>query len=137
MIFSNVTAPLPYKFFEFIYHSVCLNAFFYRLPHIHTPPPPPPPAYKNALVYSPVGLSVHLSVRLSNFQFVCFSVCIRKQVSITREFHNQHDDETQYTDSHTTARKHSKLSNQFSGSFPQQNDCTTTCIKSLRTTLQN
>ena len=120
---------------QFIYLSVCLNAFFYRQPHIPTPSPPPP---TKMLEF------IHLSVCLSACLFVfppvslsVFSVCIRKQVRITRKFHNHYDDETQYTDSHTTARKHSKLISQFSGSFPQQNDCKTTCIKSLRTSPQN
>ena len=59
---------------------------------------------------------IHLSICLSACQSVfppvslsVFSVFIRKQVSITRKFHNHYDDETQYTDSHTTARKHSKI----------------------------
>ena len=134
MLFSNVTS------ISWVYLPFCLpKCIFYRLPHIHnpTPPPPPPRLQKCLSFFSPVGLSVRLSVCLSACQSVCFSVCIRKQVRITRNFHNHYDDETQYTDSHTTARKHSKLISQFSGSFPQQNDCKTTCTKSLRDSPQN
>ena len=48
-----------------------------------------------------------------------FSVFIRKQVSITRKFHNHYDDETQYTDSHTTARKHLKIVSEYDQEIPQ------------------
>ena len=63
----------------------------------------------------------------------CLFLCIRRHVSITWKFHTHCEDETQNTDSHTTARNHLKVSNQFSVSFPWQSDCKTTCIKSLRT----
>ena len=123
--------------FSWVYLPFCLpKCIFYHLPHIHTPPPPPRlqkclRLFTCRSVCPPVCLSFRLSVCLF------FSVCIRKQVRITRKFHNHYVDETQYTDSHTAARKHSKLISQFSGSFPQQNDCKTTCIKSLRTSPQN
>ena len=91
----------------------------------------PPPAYKKCLSLF-TCLSVRLSVCLSARQSVCLSVCIRKQVSITRKFHKHYDDETQYTDSHTTARKHSKLISQLFCSFPQQND-----FKTILTSTKN
>ena len=99
-----------HPFLGCIYLSVCLNAFFYHHPHIHNPHPPP------TKMLEFIHLSVCLSACLSVFPPVSlsfFSVCIRKQVRITRKCHNHNDDETQYTDSHTTARKHSKLISQF------------------------
>ena len=71
---------------------------------------PPPTRLQKMLEF--IHLSICLSACLSVFPPVSlsvFSVFIRKQVSITRKFHNHYDDETQYTDSHTTARKQSKL----------------------------
>ena len=130
MLFLNVT-PISWVYLPF-----CLpKCIFYRLPHIH-PPPPPPPTKMLEFIHLSVCLSACLSV-IPPVSLSVFSVCIRKQVRITRKFHNHYDDETQYTDSHTTARKHSKLISQFSGSFPQQNDCKTTCIKSLQTSPHN
>ena len=129
MLFSNVT-PISWVYLPF-----CLPKCIFLPSPLY---PSPPPAPTKMLEF------IHLSVCLppvclsSACQSVCFfSVCIRKQVRITRKFHNHYDYETQNTDSHTTARKHSKLISQFSGSFPQQNDCKTTCIKSLRTSPQN
>ena len=131
MLFSNVT-PISWVYIPFCL-SKCIS-----LPSTPYPQPlpahPPPPRLQKCLSLFTCRSP---SVCLSACQSVCFSVCIRKQVRITRKFHNDYDDETQYTDSHTTARKHSKLINQFSGSFPQQNDCKTTCMKSLRTSPQN
>ena len=80
--------PLSYEFLGFIYLSVSLNEFFYRLPDIHNPSPPPPPT-KNKKILE----FIHLSVCLSAYQSVCFFVCIRKQVSITRKFYNHYDEE--------------------------------------------
>ena len=132
----------------FIYFSGCLNALFYRLSHIHSPHPPQKikNKIKNKIILEYIHLSVWLCVCLticlstpvcmSQRLSVCplvslFSVCVRKQVSITWKFPTHFEDETQNKHSHTTVKLHSKLSNQFSASFPQQNDFKTTCIKSL------
>ena len=128
MLFSNVT-PISWVYLPF-----CLPKCIF-LPS--TPYPQPTPLRPQKCLSLFTCRSVCPSVCLSSCQSVCFSVCKRKQVRFTRKFHNHYDDETQYTDSHATARKHSKLIGQFSGSFPQQNDYKPTCIKSLRTSLQN
>ena len=133
MLISNVT-PTAISI-SWVYLPFCLPKCIFSTAYpISTTPQP---AYKKCLslftcryVILPVCVSFRLSVCV-------FFVCIRKQVSITRKFHNHYDDGTQCTDSHMTARKHSKLISQFSGFFPQQNDCKTTCIKSLRTSPQN
>ena len=114
MLFSNAT-PISWVYLPF-----CLPKCTF-LPSTQYPQPPPPTKmleFIHLSVCPPVCLSVFPPVSLS-----VYSVCIRKQVRITRKFHNHYDDETQYTDSNATARKHSKLISQFSGSFPRQNDC--------------
>ena len=129
MLFSNVTPNAIY--ISWVYLPFCLPTCI-LIPSSPYPQPSLPTRLQKCL-----SLFTCRSVCLSAFPPLSLSVCIRKQVSITRKLHNHYDDETQYTDSHTTARKHSKLISQFSGSFPQQNDCKTTCIKSLRTSPQN
>ena len=121
MLFSIVT-PISWVYLPF-----CLPKCIF-LPSTPYPQPHPHPRLQKCLSLF-TCLSVCPPVCLSACPSVCFSVCIRKQVRITRKFHNHCDDKTQYTDSHTTARKHSKLISQFSGSFPQQNDCKTTLDK--------
>ena len=142
------------NFFGFIYLSVCLNALFYRLSHIHSHHPPQKikNKIKNKIIIEFIHLSVCLCVclticlsapvcmsqRMSVCPLVClFSVCVRKQVSMTWKFPTHCEDETQNKHSHTTAKLHSKLSNQCSASFPQQNEFKTTCIKSLKTSPKN
>ena len=85
MLFSNVT-PTTISI-SWVYLPFCLPKciFLPSSPYLH-PPPPQKKKKKNHLVYLPVRLSARLSV--------CFSVCIRKQVSITWKFHNYYDDKT-------------------------------------------
>ena len=84
-----------------------------------------PHAYKIKKMLKFINLYVCLSVFLSACQSVCFSVCIRKQLSITQKLHNHYDEENS-TQSHDNKKAFKvNQSVQFSGSFPQQNDCKT------------
>ena len=150
MLFQ-MSRQLRYKLLWF-YLLFCLPKCTF-LPSIPYPQPPPTPKNKkkNKKIMLKIILEfIHLSVclcvciticlsapvcmsqRLSVCPLVClFSVCVRKQVSITWKFPTHCEDETQNKHSHTTAKLHSKLSNQFSASFPRHNEFKTTCIKSL------